>query len=204
MAIADFDRPHFEAALKVRLSPTTPIRSVEFLRGRDRKLEDIRRALVADGRHIFIYGDRGVGKTSLAQTAAYEHQSADHNPIFLACDTSSGFYRIAHDLATALIQADPTVAKKTNTRKVGLTIRSLISGEAQVAIERGVIPEMGSINKAVGVIEFAARFYARAPVVVIDEFERVKEAQERMLFADFIKQIGDQSIPIKLIFCGVG
>ncbi len=25
-----------------------------------------------------------------------------------------------------------------------------------------------------------------------------------MLFADFIKQIGDQSVPIKLIFCGIG
>jgi hypothetical protein len=42
------------------------------------------------------------------------------------------------------------------------------------------------------------------PAIVIDEFERIQDAAERMLFADFIKQIGDQSIPIKLIFCGVG
>src|SRR5437870_2469436 len=39
---------------------------------------------------------------------------------------------------------------------------------------------------------------------VIDEFERVKDTSERMLFADFIKQVGDQSVPIKLIFCGIG
>ena len=33
------------------------------------------------GKHIFIYGDRGVGKTSLAQTAAFLQQSADSSPI---------------------------------------------------------------------------------------------------------------------------
>ena len=43
-----------------------------------------------------------------------------------------------------------------------------------------------------------------APVIIVDEFERVKASDDRMLFADFIKQIGDQSIPLKLIFCGVG
>ena len=25
-----------------------------------------------------------------------------------------------------------------------------------------------------------------------------------MLFADFIKQVGDQSVPIRLLFCGIG
>ena len=64
MSIAGFDRRSFEKALKQTLSPTTPIRSAEFLRGRDKKLEDIRRAVIQPGRHIFIYGDRGVGKTS--------------------------------------------------------------------------------------------------------------------------------------------
>src|ERR1700730_17573504 len=44
MSIAGFDRLSFEKALKQTLSPTTPIRSAEFLRGRDKKLEDIRRA----------------------------------------------------------------------------------------------------------------------------------------------------------------
>jgi uncharacterized protein len=77
MCIAGFDCLSFEKALKQTLSPTTPIRSAEFLRGRDKKLEDIRRAVIQPGRHIFIYGDRGVGKTSLAQTAAFEHQSAE-------------------------------------------------------------------------------------------------------------------------------
>lgn len=204
MAITGLDRISFEAVLKAKLSTTTPIRSPEFLRGRERKLEDIRRALVADGRHIFIYGDRGVGKTSLAQTAAYEHQSADQEPILLACDAGANFYGMARDLVAALMQTDPTIAKQTTARKVGFNLKSLVSGEAQVATERGGIPDMRSINEAVSIIGFAARRYAKAPVIIIDEFERIRNANDRMLFADFIKQAGDQSIPLKLIFCGVG
>lgn len=204
MAFAGFTRDEFEKVLREHLSPTTPIRSPEFLRGRDRKLEDIRRSLLAQGRHIFIYGDRGVGKTSLAQTAAFEHQSADGKPILLACDPASGFYRLVHDLASALVHADPTVIKNTTSTKVAVSLRSILSGERQKSIERGAIPEMRSINEAVAVIDYAARLHSCAPVVVIDEFERIKSSEERMLFADFIKQIGDQTVPLKLIFCGVG
>src|ERR1700683_2373735 len=68
MAIKGFNRPLFEQTLTRTLSPTTPIRAPSQLRGREKLLEDIRRSLVQPGRHIFIHGDRGVGKTSLAQT----------------------------------------------------------------------------------------------------------------------------------------
>ena len=195
MALAGFSRIAFERVLRSRLSATEPIRTPEFLRGRDRKLEDIRRALVANGRHIFIYGDRGVGKTSLAQTAAFEHQSSDQEPILLACDTESDFYRIVHDLASALAQLDPTVTKRTSSKKVNVSVRSLLSGEAQEAIERGSIPEMRSINEAVNVVDFAARRHSRAPVIVIDEFERIRSDRDRMLFADFIKRIREPKHP---------
>ena len=204
MAIDGFTRLGFEQVLMAQLSPTTPIRSAEFLRGREKRLEDIRRALLAEGRHIFVFGDRGVGKTSLAQTAAFEHQSSDRKPILLTCDPSSGFYRIAHDLALALITSDPTATKRTSSRKLGGTWLPFLSAEVQESIERGSVPEMRSINEAALIVDFAARKHSTAPVVVIDEFERIKTPEDRMLFADFIKQLGDQSIPLKVIFCGIG
>ncbi len=79
-----------------------------------------------------------------------------------------------------------------------------MSGEAQRSIESGVIPEMRSINEAVAIVSFLAGQHSTDPIAIIDEFERVKSADERMLFADFIKQLGDQSVPLRLIFCGVG
>ncbi len=204
MTIQGFDRPLFERTLKEHLSPTTPIRSPEFLRGREKKLEDIRRSLVAPGRHIFVYGDRGVGKTSLAQTAAYQHQSADQSPVLLTCDPSTDFYRLARDLAVALTRADPTIIQKSHRSTLTAGWKPLISIEVQKAIDSGAIPEMRSINEVIAIIDYAARRHSCEPVAVIDEFERIKSDEDRMLFADLIKQLGDQSIPLKLIFCGVG
>jgi uncharacterized protein len=50
MAIRGVTRAQFEQTLPRLLTPTTPIRSVEFLRGRDRILENIRRAFVQPGK----------------------------------------------------------------------------------------------------------------------------------------------------------
>ena len=52
------------------LFPSSPIQSHEFLFGRDGQLDRIRKALMAPGRQVFIYGERGVGKSSLAGAAA--------------------------------------------------------------------------------------------------------------------------------------
>ena len=49
----------------------------------------------------------------------------------------------------------------------------------------------------------AAAHHSKQPVIVIDEFERLKSDSERALFADLIEQTGDQAMPFKLIFCGV-
>jgi len=203
MSIKGFSRAEFEEILPVLLTPTTPIRSAEFLRGRERILEEIRRSFIQPGRHVFIHGDRGVGKTSLAQTAAIEHQSASADPIMVGCDNASTFYSIARNIGLKLRATDPTITKSTTGSKIGFKWK-IVSAEAQKTIERGNIPEFKTIDDVVGAFGYLAAQHSTAPVVVIDEFERIKAAEERMLFADFIKQVGDQSLPLKLIFCGIG
>jgi hypothetical protein len=203
MAIRGITRQQFEQLLPTLLTPTTPIRSVEFLRGREKILEDIRRSFVQPGRHVFIHGDRGVGKTSLAQTAAIEHQSASAAPVFVGCDNASTFYGIARNIAVKLRPADPAVTKTITGAKAGISWSGL-SAEAQKTIERGTMPEFKTIDDVVGAIGYLAARHSSSPVIVVDEFERIKAPAERMLFADFIKQVGDQSLGVKLIFCGIG
>jgi hypothetical protein len=204
MTIKGVDRISFEQTLPKLLTPTTPIRSPEFLRGRDKILEDIRRAFIQPGRHVFIHGDRGVGKTSLAQTAAIEHQSASRSPIFIGCDNSSTFYGSARTLALRLQPGDPTVTKRTDSGKFQGGWKGFISKEAQQTIERGTVPEFRSVDDVISVIGYLASQYSDKQLIVIDEFERIQDPAQRMFFADFIKQVGDQSIPIRLIFCGIG
>lgn len=84
MAIAGHDETSLQDFLNQILSSSQPIRSAEFLLGRENNLRDIQRNLATKGRHVFIFGDRGVGKTSLAQTAATEFHPSDSEPIVVA------------------------------------------------------------------------------------------------------------------------
>jgi len=82
MAILGFDKHHFGIRLNEVLFASQPIQSIEHLYGRAPELDRIEKALFAPGRHIFIYGDRGVGKSSLAATAAnqYQDSTASYSP----------------------------------------------------------------------------------------------------------------------------
>jgi uncharacterized protein len=71
MSFPKISEDEFRAIIAANLTPSEEIRTPERLFGRDKNLTAINRALNSAGRQIFIYGDRGVGKTSLAVTAAY-------------------------------------------------------------------------------------------------------------------------------------
>lgn len=71
-------------------------------------------------------------------------------------------------------------------------------------IEQGTVPLPTSIDDAIELISFSGATHSESPVVVIDEFDRLTSENERGLFGDLIKQIGDQFVNVKFIFCGVG
>ena len=99
MAINGINKDEFGSMLNTVVFPTRPIRSVEHLKGRNSELEAIEKALYQDGRHIFIYGDRGVGKSSLGATAAYLYQSADAEPVFVSGSIDDTFKTIIANIA---------------------------------------------------------------------------------------------------------
>ena len=47
-------------------TPHTPIKSVNLFFGREEQVKSIIQALLTPGQHVVLYGDRGVGKSSLA------------------------------------------------------------------------------------------------------------------------------------------
>jgi AAA domain-containing protein len=148
---------------------------------------------------VFIYGDRGVGKTSLAQTAASLHHSADASPISLSC--SAPFFQIIQDL---LRNCSAPQARNTGTKKTVRVGLPIIGAEYQVSRDPNSRREISSINEAVYELRGALEGYADEPVVVFDEFDLVTNDRDKQLFADLIKQISDQGIRVKMIFTGIG
>ena len=76
MAIKNVSDKVLKAVLSENLTPSDSIKTPDRLYGREKMLQTIDRAISSPGRQIFIYGDRGVGKTSLAMTSAYLHTAS--------------------------------------------------------------------------------------------------------------------------------
>ena len=104
MSIEGYSKENFKIQMNEYLSASGPVRSIQHLLGREKEMALIDEALSADGRHLFIYGDRGVGKTSLAQAAASQYQSPDNSFIQVGCGPDTEFYRTIEDLADRVIK----------------------------------------------------------------------------------------------------
>ncbi|MBN1569252.1 MAG: ATP-binding protein [Acidobacteria bacterium] len=199
--IHNLTKDDFVKILQAHLSPTAPIQSQEYLFGRDAQVRKIEQALYSPGRSIFIYGDRGVGKTSLAQTVAFSHQSANHDPIMKVCDANTTFTGLMSSLAKSLSESVLKQTSVTKTTKIGL---GPLSYEMSSKAESGEsASQYFDLNEAVRIMKGIGDERGGSTVVIVDEFDRIANVSERIHFADFIKQIGDQRIGIHFIFCGV-
>jgi hypothetical protein len=121
-------RPRFSRRTLVRASSFTPsdfIRTPERLFGRDKHLRTIERALNSAGRQIFIYGDRGVGKTSLALTAAYLHTHSGHRPIHVNCGRTVGFFPVLRAVGNAVLPPQAIFEHQASRANLGFNFAGL-------------------------------------------------------------------------------
>jgi Cdc6-like AAA superfamily ATPase len=203
MAIKRLDQDRFIQILQRHLRPSSPIESFEHLYGREKQLEQIKQALFSPGRHVFIYGDRGVGKTSLARTAAFQHHpSGQGEPVSVACGTGTTFISLMGDIIGQLANRHGIAPTKDTTRtSLGFKGASI---ERTVEKQLGRLPEVRDINTAVEALKQFARPAAARPIVIIDEFDQLKNKDDQTRFAELVKQLGDQSVQIAIMFCGIG
>jgi uncharacterized protein len=159
MAIEGLDQDDFRKIIRTYLTPARPISDPAYLRGRDRALRQIDRAFNSPGKHVFIFGDRGVGKTSLAQSAAVLHQSADNSPIIIACENAANFFDLARDIAKRCLPTKALLEKRRSTESLKLSLFGLGYDVAE-SIENGAIPEMKTINDVVLVLKYISQYHS--------------------------------------------
>jgi len=206
--IGSLTQEEFARILHAHLRPSSPIQSEEHLYGREAQIQRINEALYAPGRTIFIYGDRGVGKTSLAQTVAFAHQSPRHDPIIKACSSRTTFGSLILNIADELQGIEIQARASDTTAKLGYKLPKGLGGaelELKRAKHKVESPDAAAIdlNDAVALLAHASAARQGDTVVVVDEFDQISKDSERANFADFIKQLGDQQLGVRFIFCGV-
>jgi len=201
--IPGYNKHSFGKRLSEVVSPSRPIISIENLIGRTAELDRIEKALFAPGRNVFIYGERGVGKSSLAATAANQWQSSDAEYIDVSCSPDSTITSIVANIASQAVDAKwSETTRVTEEARLGMkwlsySVRSEVS-------PTDFSERIKSLSDAIEVLKEVAALHSSVPVVVVDEVDRIEDEKEVDLLADLLKQIGDKRVGVKFIFTGVG
>lgn len=198
--IEGYSEEEFGTEIHRHVRPSKPIDTIELLKGRQSELDEIRRALFADGRHIFIYGDRGIGKSSLAQTAAFQYQTSDASIIQIGCTKTSTFLDIIESIARRLIDSLDSTELQT---KGGINLKIITLEVAYKTSSKPEAPKITNMDQALDVISDIREIHSDKPIIVIDEFDAITNQEERFKFAEFLKKMGDSGIYVPMIFSGI-
>jgi nucleoside-triphosphatase THEP1 len=194
----------FAAILKQNIRPAQPIDTPELLQGRESILRDLGRTLHSPGMHVFVHGERGVGKTSIALTAAKTFAQAD--PPYVGCDNQTSFGALITDICAALLEEKYLKSDQELTGTAGINIGVFKAEGTTSGSQRVSVPvNITSANHAANLIrESAERRGVGEHIVIIDELDRVKDKKVTAQLAELIKVMHDMRLSLRFIMCGIG
>ena len=170
-------------------TPTSPVNGKDLFAGRDDQLRQIVDVINQIGQHAILYGERGVGKTSLANVFASYLGSQNVLAPRVNCDASDSFdtvWRKAIEQA-GITQQQQSIGFTPQSSTTILSANQLLGGEATPESVRRCLTQLS--------LHFT-------PVFVIDEFDRLG-VQTRRAFADLIKSLSDHSVRATILLVGV-
>ncbi|MEP2989652.1 MAG: AAA family ATPase [Parasphingorhabdus sp.] len=181
--------------------PAKAVTSAIHLHGRIGDLTQGRRGLRTEGSQIFIYGERGVGKTSLAKTLLAEIVPEHASDLLIACEKNSTFASLMQAVVKRLLpickQKASATQIKTAFQAYGFTVEMTKFWQVGEQIDPTDINSFISVIKAIG------RLLPQKIAVIVDEFDLIADSSEKEKFAELVKQLSDQEVSLKFIFCGI-
>ena len=183
-------------------TPAAPISNPHFLQGRKPLLDDIYQAFSRRGSSILLYGERGVGKTSIAKVALTIFKG---NNFYYSSSGSDTFESISSAMLSHYGVGWAINSKeKSETSIKGAGIGIPIA-KGELRYERtSVEKEIPLTSISISPQEVSLRLPKEPTIIIIDDFERIEESKSRREFADLIKKLSDNNVPTTLMIVGIG
>jgi hypothetical protein len=175
-------------------TPGAPINESDLFAGRMEQVEKIIDAVSQRGCHAILYGERGVGKTSLSNTIA---SYLSHRMAFVIsrtnCDVSDSFSALwtkaLKDIEAASRQPQIAFSNQFPGPRPA-------APEPPVAADGPMTPD--SVRRALQGLSAKASL-----IVIFDEFDRIKDTNVITAMADTIKALSDNSVNATILIIGV-
>jgi energy-coupling factor transporter ATP-binding protein EcfA2 len=170
-------------------TPGAPINKKELFAGRVKQIERVIKSIPSPGRHPVIFGQRGVGKTSLANILS--ELLPDIWSVKINCDSTDSFASLWNRV---LQRASITFKKQAfgfsnDQVKVRVSLKDLVGHEDNVPPSE--------------IAEVLERVQAKA-IFIFDEFDRISNSLAKSQMADLIKNLSDNNRNVTIVVVGVG
>ncbi|MEO2051213.1 MAG: ATP-binding protein [Allomuricauda sp.] len=170
-------------------SPTAPIKKHDFFSGRRNQLEKVCDAVNETGQHAIVHGERGVGKTSLANIIS--ESLTNLYPIKITCNKKDTFTSLWQQ-AFQKIQFATTTEGLGFKPEIKKSVQSLsnILNPKSTSFQNDIINQLNQIK--------GLKF-----LFVFDEFDNITDVKTRESFADLIKSFSDNNSNTTIVLVGI-
>jgi len=174
--------------LRNAFTPSTPVVNRKMFAGRQDVLATMISSIEDQRLHLVIYGERGIGKTSLLHVLAEAARDARYIVIYSSCGAATNFqetFRAAAQEVPLLFhsQFGPT----TEEAETGSTLADLL-------------PEDFTPRQFADV---CVKLTGTRVLIVLDEFDRSGSGEFRRDLAELIKFLSDRSVRLQVVIGGV-
>ena len=173
----DDDWFHLRWDVLDRFSPGAPIDDLNLLAGRIKQIGQMLDTVMQRGQHAILYGERGVGKSSLANTFSVKlvRPTRSITCTSVNCDPSDNFTRLWRKVFRRLDYNGDKLSDKYP----------------------------GDIYPDDVIYELSNFPLTTLPIVILDEFDKLTDNNARVLIATTIKNLSDHSPRVTVIIVGV-
>lgn len=157
-------------------TPGAPVDEYALFAGRESQIMDVVNAINQKGQHVVLFGERGVGKTSLANILKTVFVDDAGNPVWTVkvnCGTADTFHSLWARLFREMGREDEFQAQWSETPPDPEDVRYLLE-----RLDRRLL-------------------------IVVDELDRFEDNEGLSLLADTIKSLSDNAVDVTLILVGV-
>jgi Cdc6-like AAA superfamily ATPase len=177
-------------------SPRTPIAVTDMFSGRYEQILKLNATISQPGAHAIIYGERGVGKTSLANIAPFSFSVEMKAPLDtivaprIACDSTDTFDSLWRKVFKRIKVA-------SESRPIGYLAKN--EGAVHPLLDELHIDTFtpGEVGNVLDLIGKKCHL-----VVTLDEFDRLPKGEVPLLVADLIKSLSDNDAPATVVIVG--
>jgi len=176
-------------ALRDALGAAQPVISRERFAGRADALTQLIEAIEQRRLHVVVYGERGIGKTSLVHVFADTARAARYIVLYGSCGTDSRFDETIRAFAARIPMLYhrsvlPTTAAVEQTRSFDSMLPAGNFGPREAS-------------------EVLSDVVGTRVIMILDEYDRVADPAFRRDVAELIKNLSDRAARVQLILTGV-